>query len=128
MLDIIVLVLRYVYLDFVCVESDFGLTTVVTEHQQLQIWVELHTPMFDAVTAVVYFTLKEKQYIQQDVTTHSVLTENTVIVFQLELHEIPEHFQKEDFLVQVALQVGNKEGSVVPSSLEEASTSSKNSA
>ena len=81
--------------------------------------------MFDAVTAVVYFTLKEKQYIQQDVTTHSVLTENTVMVFQLESYEIPEKFQKEDFLVQVALQVGTKEGSVVPSNLEEARTASK---
>ena len=121
------LMLRYVFanLDFTCAESDFGLTTVVTEHQQLQIWVELRTPMFDAVTAVVYFTLKRKQYIQQDVTTRSVLTENTVIVFQLELHEIPENFQTEDFLVQVALQVGNKEGSIVPSSLEEADTNSK---
>ena len=74
---------------------------------------------------MVYFTLKEKQYIQQDITTHSVLTENTVMVFQLESHEIPEKFQNEDFLVQVALQVGIKEGSVVPSNLEDASTSSK---
>ena len=99
--------------------------TVVTEHQQLQLWIELHVPMFDAVTAVVYFTLKDKQHIQQEVTTHSILTENTVMVFQLELHDIPERFQKEDFLVQVALKVGTKEGSVVPSSLQEASTGSK---
>ena len=111
--------------DFVCAESDFALRTVVTEHQQLQLWIELHVPMFNAVTAVVYFTLKEKQSIQQHVTTHSVLTENTIMVFQLEAHEIPETFQEGDFLVQVALQVGTTEGSVVPSNLEEASTSSK---
>ena len=74
---------------------------------------------------MVYFTLKEEQNTKQHVTTHSVLTENTVMVFQLESHEIPEKFQHEDFLVQVALQVGTKEGSVVPSNLEAASTSSK---
>ena len=89
---------------------------MVTEHQQLQLWVELHVPLFDAVTAVVYFTLKEKQYIQQDITTHSVLTENTIMVFQLESHEIPEKL-----LSKLALE----EGSVVPSNLEDASTSSK---
>ena len=98
---------------------------MVTEHQQLQLWVELHVPLFDAVTAVVHFTLKEKQDIQQHITTHSVLTENTIMVFQLESHDIPENFQKEDFLVQVALQVGTIKGSVVPRSLQEASTSSK---
>ena len=98
---------------------------MVTEHQQLQLWIELHVPLFHAVTAVVYFTLKEKRHIQQHITTNSVLTENTMMVFQLESHEIPEKFQKEDFLVQVALRVGTKEGSVVPRNLEEASTSSK---
>ena len=84
--------------------------------------------MFDAVTAVVYFTLKENTNIQQDVTTHSVLTENTIMVFQLETHDIPERFHKEDFLVQVALRVGTKEGSIVPSNLEEARTASKDEA
>ena len=98
---------------------------MVTEHQQLQLWVELHVPLFDAVTAVVYFTLKEKQDIQQHITTHSVLTENTIMVFQLESHDIPEDFQNEDFLVQVALQVGITTGSVVPSRLQEARTASK---
>ena len=98
---------------------------MVTEHKQLQLWIELSVPLFRAVTAVVYFTLKEEQDIQQDITTRSVLTENTFMVFRLESHEIPERFRNKDFLVQVALQVGNKEGSVVPKNLEEASTSSK---
>ena len=119
------LVVRYANLAVSCAESDFTLRTVVTEHQQLQLWVELHVPVLDAVTAVVYFTLKENHDIQQDVTTHSVLTENTIMVFQLESYEIPDDFQNEDFLVQVALQVGITKGSVVPSSLQEASTASK---
>ena len=106
-------------------DSDFTLRTVVTEYQQLQLWVELRVPVFDTVTAVVYFTLKEKHHIQQNVTTHSVLTENTIMVFQLESHEVPEKFRNEDFLVQVALQVGITKGSVVPSTLQEASTNSK---
>ena len=50
------------------------------------------------------------------------------MVFQLEEHDIPERFHKEDFLVQVALRVGTKEGSIVPSNLEEARTASKDEA
>ena len=97
---------------------------MVTEHQQLQLWIELRAPLFDPVTAVVYFTLKEEEYTQH-ITTHSVLTENTAMIFQMESHDIPQRFRKEDFLVQVALQVGKSEGSVVPRILEQARTTSK---
>ena len=98
---------------------------MVTKHQQLQLWIELHVPLFEAVTAVVYCTLKEKRNITQRVTTRSVLTENTAMIFQLESHEVPERFRNKDFLVQVALQVADREGSVVPSDLEKANTISK---
>ena len=43
------------------------------------------------------------------------------MVFQLELHDIPEEFHEDDFLVQISLRVGNTESSVVPRDLDKAS-------
>ena len=107
-------------------ESDFILTTVVTEHKQLQLWVELHASLIAEVRAIVCFTPSHERNIQHFVTTHSILTANTVMVFQLESHEIPDSVQEDDFLVQVALSVDRAKGNKVPRQLEDASTFSKN--
>ena len=105
------------------VESNFELRTVITDDKQLQIWVELNAPLNAEVRAIVYFT--SSSYNRQVVTTRSILTANTVMVFQLESHEIPESIQEDDFLVQVALKVGMRNGSQVPRHLEDATTLSK---
>ena len=73
-------------------ESDFSVKIIVTENKQLQLWIELHAPLPYAVTAVVYFTLTQDINYKQDVSTQSVLTENTVMLFQLESHDVPEDF------------------------------------
>ena len=99
---------------------------MVTEHKQLQLWVELHAPLIAEVRAIVYFTPSHERNIQHFVTTHSILTANTVMVFQLESHEIPDLVQEDDFLVQVALSVDRAHGNKVPRQLEDASTFSKN--
>lgn len=85
-------------------------------------WVELNGPLNAEVRAIVYFTSNN---VKQDVTTRSILTANTVMVFQLESHEIPDSIQEDDFRIQVALKVGMTNGSQVPRHVEEASTLSK---
>ena len=101
-------------------DSHFNLKTVVTEKQQLQLWVELEVPLPDAVKAVVYFTLVDDPNTQQRRITSSALINSTIMFFQLESHDIPDAFQHEDFRVQVALQVGLINGPLVPSNLEDA--------
>ena len=98
---------------------------MVTENQQLQLWVELEVPLHFPVTAVVYLTLESDMEYQVSVPTRSVLTNNTVMVFQLESHDIPERFRDNEFYVQVSLKVGTTESSLVPDSLGLASTASK---
>ena len=98
---------------------------MVTEHKQLQIWVELNAALIAEVRAIVYFTPSRDRTSQRLVTTRSVLTANTVMVFQLESHEIPDSIQEDDFLVQVALSVDTMNGSLVPREIEDASTFSK---
>ena len=114
-----------IILDFPNTESNFLLNTVVTEHKQLQLWIELHASLFAEVSAIVYFTPSRERTSQRLVTTRSVLTANTVMIFQLESHEIPDSIQEDDFLVQVALKVDTMNGSLVPRELEDASTFSK---
>ena len=106
-------------------ESNFLLNIVVTEHKQLQLWIELNAPLIAEVRAIVYFTPSHETTSQRLVTTRSVLTANTVMVFQLESHEIPDSIQEDDFLVQVALKVDTINGSLVPRELKDASTFSK---
>lgn len=99
---------------------------MVTEHKQLQLWVELNTPLIAEVRAIVYFTPSHERNIQHVVTTRSVLTENTLMVFQLGSHEIPDSVREDDFLLQVALKVDRANGNKVPRQLEDASIFSKN--
>ena len=98
---------------------------VITEYQQLQLWVELNRPLNLPVIAVVYFTLKSNPDYQETVPSHSILTNNTVMVFQLESHDIPDGFRDKDLFVQVALRVGSTESTLVPDNLALASTASK---
>ena len=90
-------------------------------------WVELQIPIsLYAVTAVVYFTLiQEPNQRPQPVQTHSIVANTTVMVFQLEPHEVPEKYRNEDFYVQVALRVNSVETALVPNNLETAHTASE---
>ena len=106
-------------------ESDFHVKTVVTEDNQLQLWVELQAPIYFAVTALISFTLTSDTSFHQTVPTHSVLTENTVMVFQLEPHDVPDGFREETFFIQVALRVGSTVSSMVPNDLDKADIASK---
>ena len=98
---------------------------MVTEHKQLQLWIELNAPLIAEVRAIVYFTPSRDRTSRRLVTTDRVLTAYTVMIFQLESHEIPDSIQEDDFLVQVALKVDTMNGSLVPRELEDASTFSK---
>ena len=96
---------------------------MITENQQLQLWVELEVPLPDTVRATVCFTSLDSG-IQRHRTTSSALINSTILIFQLEPSDIPDDFQEGDFRVQVALQVGLTKGPLVPSNLEEADIAS----
>ncbi|CAI8057726.1 hypothetical protein GBAR_LOCUS31444 [Geodia barretti] len=113
--------------DLTILESDFYLKTIITEHKQVQLWVELKNPIsLYPVTAIVYFrsTANPSQEPQQ-VQTHSIITSTTVMVFQLEQHDVPDKFQDENFYIQVALRVDSVYSPQVPKSLDAATTASK---
>ena len=101
--------------------------TVITEYQQIQLWVRLHTPIsLYPVTAMVYFTpAANPDQEPQRVQTHSIVANTTVMVFQLEAHDVPENFEDKDFYIQVALRVNSVESDLVPNSLDMANTASK---
>ena len=91
-------------------------------------WVELKNSIsLYPVTAIVYFTptAQPGDQASQQVQTHSVITSTTVMVFQLERHDVPDKFQDEDFYIQVALRVNSVDGARVPKTLDTASTASK---
>jgi hypothetical protein len=114
--------------DLTILESEFYLKTIITEHKQVQLWVELKNPIsLYPVTAIVYFrsTANPSQEPQQ-VQTHSIITSTTVMVFQLEQHDVPDKFQDEDFYIQVALRVDSVYSPQVPKSLDAATTANLN--
>lgn len=86
---------------------------------------ELEVPLHYPVSAVVYFTSKMNHDIKDFVHSHTVFTNSTVMVFQLESHDIPEIFHKDEFLVQISLRVSNTESAIVPANLEKAPSASK---
>ena len=109
------------------VESEFHLKTTITEHQQIQLWVQLNNPIsLYPVTAIVYFTpTANPDQRPQPVPTYSIVANTTLMVYQLESHDVPEKFREEDFYIQVALRVNSVETDLVPHSLDMATTASK---
>jgi hypothetical protein len=84
--------------------------------------VTLQVPIFHTVTAIVYFTPeRNRDQTPRLIHTHSVTSNATLLVFQLEPHKIPDKFQHQDFYVQVALRVDSVESAMVPDTLELAS-------
>ena len=78
------------------------------------------------VAAIVYFrSAAAPDQRPVSVPTYSIAGNTTLMVYQLESHDVPQKFREEDFYVQVSLRVESVESPLVPNTLDAASTASK---